>query len=40
MPQANIMRNRKRFVKEILDEARGEKIIVGSIDGEARVIPR
>ena len=40
MPQANIMRNRKRFVKEILDEARGEKIIVGSIDGEVRVIPR
>ena len=40
VPQANIMRNRKRFVKEILDEKKGEKIVVGSVDGEVRVIPR
>ena len=40
MPQANIIRNRKRFIKEILDEEKGEKIIVGSVDGDVRVIPK
>lgn len=40
MPVTNINRNRKHFVREILDESKGEQILGGSADGEVRVIPR
>lgn len=40
MPTANITRNRKHFVKELLDEKKGEQIINGSADGRVSIIPR
>lgn len=40
MPTGNITRNRKRFIKNILDRRNNEKIVIGSVDGEASIIPQ
>lgn len=40
MPAANITRNRKHFVKELLDTKKGEEIINGSADGKASIVPQ
>lgn len=38
MPAENIARNRKKFIQEVLDTGRGEKILGGSADGLVRII--
>lgn len=38
MPAANAIRNKKQFVKWILDAHKGEQIVNGSVDGMAHVI--
>lgn len=40
MPAANIARNRKHFVKELLDTKKGEEIVNGSVDGRSSIVPQ
>lgn len=40
MPVAALNRNRKHFVKELLDTNKGEEIVNGSVDGRCSIIPQ
>ena len=38
MPRENILRNRKRVLKDIIDEDAGEKLVRGSFDADVSVV--